>query len=259
MVGAFIDLAQGGARWKTAYKLGLQDIELRYKRSMLGPFWLSASLVATVLALSYLFSQIFGMHFVDYVSFVGAGMLGWTLIAAMVNEGCGSVQEHAAYLSNVRMPLSMLAWRITLRNAIVFAHNLIAIIGILLAFGVILTPVAAMVVPGVLVNLVFGFFCVLAIGPVCARFRDIPQVVSSIIQVTFFMTPIFWMPDQAAHRPMFTDGNPFYHLIELVRAPLLGTMPSTMNWIVSGVACGVVALLAIVSVSMTRKRINLWL
>src|SRR5262245_31158418 len=169
-------MANGAARWRTSYKLGVQDIELRYRRSLLGPFWISAALVATVLALAYVFAEVFRTEFVSYVSFIGAGLLAWQLILAVVSEGCGSVTEHAGYLQNVPMPMSVIAGRIAIRNAVVFVHNFAAMACLLLVFGARLSSTALLVFPGALTILCLGFFLAIALGPLCARFRDIPLV-----------------------------------------------------------------------------------
>jgi ABC-2 type transport system permease protein/lipopolysaccharide transport system permease protein len=107
--------------------------------------------------------------------------------------------------------------------------------------------------------LAIGYFLAIVLGPLCARFRDIPLVVQSAMQVTFFLTPIFWMPSAVSHRPMFTHANPFYHLIELVRAPMLGAPASAVNWQVSLWLCAMLALLAVGVVAATRRRLTLWL
>lgn len=259
MIGALSDLAVGVGRWRTSYQLAVQDIELRYKRSLLGPFWISAALIATVLALAYVFADVFQSDFVTYVSFIGTGLLTWQLIVALVNEGCVSVTEHAGLLQNVRMPLTLIAGRIVWRNAIVFLHNLVAMMILLLAFGAHFTVTALAVVPGAALILVLGYFLTIALGPICTRFRDIPLVISSAMQVVFFLTPIFWMATSVSHRPMFVAANPFTHLIALVREPLLGHYATTLNWQVSLWCCAGAAVLAVIVASATRKRINLWL
>jgi ABC-type polysaccharide/polyol phosphate export permease len=252
-------MAVGVSRWRTSYGLALQDIELRYRRSLLGPFWISAALVATVLALAFVFAEVFRTEFVTYVSFIGAGLLAWQLILALVNEGCGSITEHTGFLQNVHMPTTVIAGRIAIRNAIVLAHNLVAMLALLLIFGSTFSLTALLVVPGALVILCFGYFLSIALGPICARFRDIPLVIQSAMQVIFFLTPIFWMPSSVSHRPMFTAANPFYHMIELIRAPLLGELPTELNWRVAMWCCGAAMILAVVSVSLTRRKVNLWL
>ncbi|HWA01171.1 MAG TPA: ABC transporter permease [Caulobacterales bacterium] len=255
---AIIDLARGVQHWRTSYAMGVRDIELRYKRSLLGPFWISASLVASILALSYLFSSIFKQEFLVYTTWLSSGLVVWTLLQTMVGEACGALVEHGPYLQNVPMPLSVIALRVAIRNGVVFLHNFVAVAIVMVLMGAKLYWTVVMVVPGAALVLFFGFCLTLAIGPACARFRDIPQVVTSMMQILFFVTPIIWMPHQAA-RPALTDSNPLYHLIELVRAPMLGHFPSELNWTVSLVVCAGMAVLALISVSLTRKRVALWL
>lgn len=256
---ALIDLAGGVRQWRTSYTMGLQDIGLRYKRSLLGPFWISASLVVTILALSYLFSGIFGQDFLEYSIWLGSGLVVWTLLSTLVNESCSAFVEHSFYLQNVPIPLSMVATRVAIRNGVVFFHNFVAVLVVLALLGARFQPVALMIFPGALLVLFFGFCTTLAVGPVCVRFRDIPQIVSSLVQITFFLTPIIWEPKQAVHRPMFMDINPFYHMIQLVRAPMLGELPTQLDWTYSLGTCGAAAVVALISVSLTRKRVVLWL
>jgi lipopolysaccharide transport system permease protein len=246
-------------RWQTSYKLGMQDIALRYKRSLLGPFWISASLVATVLALAFVFAEVFRQEFAHYIAFLGAGLLAWQLISGLVSEGCSSVVDHSSLLQNVRLPITVIAGRLAFRNAVIFAHNMIAVVVLLLFFGARFSPVALLALPGALAILIFGYFLMMTMGPLCARFRDIPMVVQSGMQVIFFLTPIFWMPSAVSHRPMFTHANPFYHMIELVRAPLLGEPASQLNWLVAAWCCAAAAMLAVLTTSLTRKRLILWL
>lgn len=259
VIDAVVSMAVGVGRWRTSYKLALQDIELRYKRSLLGPFWISASLVATILALAYVFAPVFQHDLSSYMTYLAAGLLTWHLIVALANEGCQSITEHSDFLRNVPLPITVIAGRIVFRNAIVFAHNLIAVLAILMIFGAPFSTTTLLALPGALVILAGGYFITMIFGPICARFRDIPLVVQSAMQVFFFLTPIFWMPSQMAQRPMFTQANPFYHLIELVRAPLLGSPATALNWHVSLWFCAGAAVLALITVSMTLRRQNLWL
>lgn len=259
MLGALYDFAIGLLQWRTSYTLGLQDIALRYQRSFLGPFWISASLLASILALAYVFSYVFQQELGDYIPFLAAGLLAWQLMLTLITESCASVMEHSAYLQNVRMPVSVIAGRVVFRNAIIFLHNAIVVLALVAMFGTQLSLVAWMSLPGVGLILLLGYFLVMLLGPICARFRDVPQAVQSVMQIIFFLTPIFWMPSDVAGRPMFTHANPFYHFIELVRAPLLGEYPTALNWQVALWSCAVLGFAALVSSALTRKRLALWL
>ena len=79
----------------------------------------------------------------------------------------------------------------------------------------------------------------LLLGLVSARFRDVPQIVASVVQIAFFLTPIIWKPELLPERALLLDLNPFFHFVEVVRAPLLGQMPGLTSWLATlGVTLG---------------------
>jgi ABC-2 type transport system permease protein/lipopolysaccharide transport system permease protein len=90
--------------------------------------------------------------------------------------------------------------------------------------------VALLAIPGLILVLGNGALMGLSIGVASARFRDIPQFVNSIVQILFFVTPIMWKPE-LLQNPHYLELNPFYHLIEIVRGPLLGIMPSLNSYL----------------------------
>jgi ABC-type polysaccharide/polyol phosphate export permease len=101
----------------------------------------------------------------------------------------------------------------------------------------------------------------LILGVACARFRDLPQMVGSVLQVVFYLTPIMWLPKSlpANVSAYLLDFNPAYHLLEIVRAPLLGYPPSAMNWAVSGLLAAVGWAVALLFYGHFRRRIAYWL
>lgn len=247
-------------RWQVWYVLANQDIHMRYRRSWLGPFWISLSLAAIVLGLSLLYGLLFHMPFREYISFLAPGMLCWFFLSSSVTEGCGAIIENEASMRSVPIPISVTAARVAFRNLVVFAHNAVVVVAMLAVLGLGLKPVALLALGGVVLYVLLAYFIAIVLGPICARFRDIPQVAANVMQMAFFLSPIMWRPVQlpGAARA-FAEGNPFHHLVELVRAPLLGYAPSATNWIV-GLAClGAAIVLAVISVSVSRKRVYLWL
>ncbi|MET0181615.1 MAG: ABC transporter permease [Caulobacterales bacterium] len=259
MGGAVLDLWRGVVRWRDWSKMAIQDIDLRYRRSLFGPFWISASVVALILSLAYLYSAIFKQPFETYLPYLAFGYMAWALILGVVSDSATSALEHEGYLRNLPLPLSFIAGRIALRNAIIFLHNLVAVSVILYLFGHRYEVVALQVLLGAWLIIAIGYCAVLILGPVCARFRDVQQLVMSAMQLVFFLTPIFWMPEHAGPRSVFVEANPFYHLIELVRAPMLGAPADLRHWIFSFWILGAAFVMALVSVSLTRRRVALWI
>ena len=88
-------------------------------------------------------------------------------------------------------------------------------------------------IPGLALLLATSVWVALLLGTICARFRDVPQIAASLMQVAFFLTPIIWQPEQIGDRLIFVQINPFFHFIELIRAPLLGNTVTALTWAVT--------------------------
>ena len=98
---------------------------------------------------------------------------------------------------------------------------------------------ALLAVPGLALLLLNGIWAALLLGVISARFRDVPPIVASIVRILFFVTPIIWMPGLMPERALVLDFNPFFHMVEVVRAPLLGTLPGLVSWLaVLGITLG---------------------
>ena len=121
------------------------------------------------------------------------------------------------------------------------------------------SPVAQAFNHGKVVIALFGYGASLVLAPLSLRFRDIPQLVQNMVQMLFFLTPIFWRGDQLSARHPFVEFNPAHHFIELVRGPLIGVMPSMTSYLFA-IGATIVALAAgFVAVHVSRRSIFLWL
>ncbi|KCZ49346.1 ABC transporter permease [Hyphomonas pacifica] len=239
--------------------MGNQDIKLRYKRSIIGPFWISLTLAAWIAGISILYAQILKQPFLDYLVFLSCGLLAWNMISAVISEGSVSVIDNSSHLMSAPMPLSIFAARVVYRNIIVFFHNMLVVVCVLIYAKVHITWAMLFLPVGLLINCLILFFFISVSGPLCARFRDLQQIISNLLQVSFFLTPIIWQTGQIGGRTLVTHANPFYHMIELIRAPLMGYIPSTDTLIASGVMLigGLIA--ALIVWRYSRKRVIFWL
>ncbi len=232
---------------------------MRYRRSVIGPFWISLSIGAFVVGLAFIYSQLFALPFQEYLNRLAAGYVLWHYLSAIVNEGSHAVTESASNLKSVHLPTSILAARVTARNIIVLLHNLAAVLPLMVLFGGhqfnanLLWAVAGMGLYAIL-----GMFVVLTLGPICARYRDLPEVLKSVTQLCFFLTPVIWPADRLQGHPEIVLYNPFYHLIELVRAPMLGSPPTTDNLIAAGLCIGFFIVTSFFSAEAARQRLPLW-
>lgn len=257
----FQDLLQGFTNWRIWMLLGWQDIRLRYRRSTLGPFWITLSMATMVYSMGFLYGQLFKLDLSTYYPFVATGMVTWTFISVLINELTDSLLKASGFIKQIKLPFSIYIMRTLTSNFIAFLHNFLAIIPILIIFHTGVTPFLLLVL---LFNIFLLLVCCYCYGFIFAllgtRFQDIKPIIASFLQVFFLITPILWMPQMLPERfEYFADANPFYQLVNLVREPLTGQIPSlfTYGYISAMILGGFV--LMILLLWRTRHRIAFWL
>ncbi|MDP3675565.1 MAG: ABC transporter permease [Novosphingobium sp.] len=252
------DIWRGLVTWPVWMRLAQQDIALRYKRSVIGPFWISLSLAAMIIGMSLLYSQIFKTDFKEYLVYLSIGLLCWNYLSVMINESCVVLTDDT-YLRALPVSVVGLAGRSMMRNGIIFAHNLLTVLVMLVILQAPFKLTAFHALSGVAVYAVFGVLLGSILAPICLRFRDVAQVISSVLGILFFLTPIIWKPDQVGGRVAIVEYNPIFHLIEIVRAPLLGHDVAPQSWAFVGLFLVVSLFTAILVLSVTRRRVYMWM
>ncbi len=256
---AWRDIVEGIALWRLWFRLGWNDILQKYRRSVLGPFWLTASTATMVVALGVLYAKLFNERIDDFIPFFCAGLLVWNLIASYLTEGGTLFTGSESYIKQIRLPYSMYVYRSSWAKLIIFAHNFIIYIGVLIYFQIWPGVISLLAVPGLMLVVLNGTIVSFSIGIVSARFRDIPQLIASIVQILFFLTPVFWKPESLKGHAYITDFNPFFHLLEIVREPLLGNLPSTTNYLAVMLLTLINLAIASAFFSRFRARIAYWI
>jgi ABC-2 type transport system permease protein/lipopolysaccharide transport system permease protein len=228
---ALADIRRGWQARELWWTMGLHDIRQRYRRSFLGPFWITISMGVMVAALGLLYGQIFGIALHDYLPFLSCGFVIWGLISGLILDGTRAFISSDNLMRQLSAPVSIYVYRSVWSNLIIFAHNIWIFLFVALWFQVPLGWSTLWSIPALFLLLANGLWVGLLFGLLSARFRDIPLIIASIVQVMFFITPVIWRPSMLSGRALFLDLNPFYHLVEILRAPLLGLAPNPENWI----------------------------
>ena len=226
------DIGNGLALWRLWVTLGWNDILQRYRRSILGPFWLTASMAVMVVALGFLYSELFRTPIRDFLPYLCVGLLVWNFLSSFLTEGCNLFIGSESYIKQIKLPFSVYVFRSSWSKLIVFAHNFVIYFGIILYFGIWPGAASLLFLPALALLILNGAAASTYLGMLSARFRDIPQLVASIVQIIFFMTPIMWNTELLKGRRIVADINPFYHLIEIARAPLLGVVPDMKHYVI---------------------------
>ncbi len=255
------DFKQCYSKSYLAFMLGWQDIKQRYRRSKLGPFWITISMGVMIAMIGIIFGQVMNNPMHEYLPFLATGIIFWNFISSSVIEGSSSFIDAQGMIRQLNLPLMLYPTRVIWRNIVILVHNLLILPIAMLLVGKSLTWNIFWVIPGFVVLLLNIFWISLLLGVICTRFRDMPQIVNSLLQVLFYLTPVIWMPGALSGKTkmMILEPNPIYHLIELIRAPILGHMPTLTNW---GVGLSIAMLgivMSFVFFGKYRSRIAYWL
>ncbi|WP_430389205.1 ABC transporter permease [Dyella sp. 20L07] len=258
---AVSDIVAATRRMPLVGILGWQDVRQRYRRSALGPLWLTISMGVMIATIGIVFGTLFKSPMTEFLPSLASGIILWGFISTVINDGCTSFISSDAIIRQLPIPLFVHVLRMTWRNVIILGHNLLILPIVFIAVGKSVHPVIFVSIAGFVLLVVNLLWMGLILGAACARFRDLSQIVASVLQVVFYLTPIMWLPRSlpANVSAYLLDFNPAYHLLEIIRAPLLGDLPSAMNWAVSGALAVLGWMVALLFYARFRRRIAYWL
>ena len=259
---ALADIIEGARASHLWGLLGWQDIRRRYRRSIIGPFWLTISMGVLVATLGTLYGALLKVDPAVYVPHLALGFIVWTLISGLITDGCTAFITAESIIKQTNLPLSVHVYRIVWRNCLILCHNAAIFVAVVALFAVSTGWIGFLALPGLAFLVLNGIWVGLVLGVVSARFRDVPPILESVVRILFFVTPIIWMPELMPGRALMLavvlDFNPLFHFVEVVRAPLLGQAPELVSWLaVSGITLGG-WLLAFALLRRYRRRIAYW-
>ena len=255
---AMQDISGGFARWRLAMALARLDIRNRYRGSVLGPFWMTASTAVMVAGIGLLYATLFRMSLAEYLPWIAVSLVVWTMISQTVSDACHSFVAAEGVIRQLPLPYTVHVLRFVIRNAIIAAHSLPLIAVVLLAFGAIPGPEALLAIPGLVLIAVNACAAGLFLGMICARFRDIPQIVANMMQLFFFLSPVLWKPHLLGEAAVWLPLNPFYVLMETVRGPLVEGGAAPVIWLAALGYTALVCLAAFAFFVRFRARIAFW-
>lgn len=240
------------------HALAWLDIRRRFARSVLGPLWLTFNILLPTAALAVLFSASLGQGRTDYFAYVAIGLVLWQFIQAVMIEGCSVFIAAAEVIRNAPLPITLHAARMVWRNVIILGHNLVVVGLVLVALGKIGWPHWS-IVPALALMIVVAGASALLFGIANARFRDLAPVVGNVLQLLFFVTPVFWYPSHVlAGREGLAMANPVAAFIEIARAPLMGAPAPQAAWLVALGCALAIVLAATIVFAAARRRLVFW-
>jgi ABC-2 type transport system permease protein len=260
------DLVSGWRQRALWGYLGWQDIRQRYRRSVLGPIWISISMAVTAIALGILYAGLFGNPLEEQLPYILVGFIVWGFISGCILEGTDVFISNVGLIHHLPAPLSVHIYRMVWRQTLFFLHNLVVYLVMLLVFPQPLDWATLLAIPAFGLLILNGAWVALLFGVVATRFRDLTPIIQSVVQLAFFLTPIVWIYEDflnsanpaIAERARLVELNPLMHFVEIVRRPLLGQPEQLRNWVVVAVITLVGWLTTVVVLRRYRARVAYW-
>ncbi len=231
----FTDIQLGWQQRPLWGHLGWQDIKQRYRRSVLGPIWISITMAVTAIALGILYAGLFGNQLAVQLPYILVGFIIWNFISGCLAEGSEVFTSNEGLITHLPAPLTVHVYRLVWRQVLFFLHNLVVYLVMLVIFPQPLGWGSLMAIPAFVLLVVNGTWVALLLGIVTTRFRDLLPITQSIVQLAFFLTPIVWIYEDLlnssnpaiAERARIAELNPFLHFVEILRRPMLGSPSSS--------------------------------
>lgn len=231
VAAAIADLRDGMALWRMWLLIGSNDIKARYRRTALGPFWASLSMVVQALVTAFMLGFLFQLPIERFLPFIAISLVLWSFTMNTVNEGASVFVSSSDLIMQVKRPFSFYIWQTIWRNLMMAAHSFVVFLVVAGLFGVYPSFLWLLFIPGfclLLLNIAWAAFTAAIMS---ARFGDVPLIVANAFTMLFWLTPVLYQPEQlGGDVERFVSFNPLTHIFEVARAPLLNQAPSLLNW-----------------------------
>jgi len=202
--------------------------------------WITISMAVTAIALGILYAGLFGNPIETQLPYLLVGFIIWGFISGCIIEGSEVFVANEGLIKHLPSPISIHVYRLVWRQTLFFLHNLVVYVVMLFVFPQHLHWTDLSAVVAFLLLMVNAVWVALLIGIVSTRFRDLPPVTQSVVQLMFFLTPIVWIYDDllnspnptTAERARWAEVNPVLHFIEIIRRPMLGQDQLWHSWFI---------------------------
>lgn len=258
------DLRQGWRQRSLWGYLGWQDIKQRYRRSVLGPLWISISMGVIATGLGILYSALFQQRLEQFLPYVATGLLIWNFISGCILEGSEVFISNEGLIKFLPAPLSLHVYRLVWRQTLFLLHNMVIWLVLIIIFPQPLSMSLVLALPALALLLVNGGWIAIVAGIIATRFRDIPPIINSMTQLLFYVTPIVWDYGRMAQNPairgriQLAEANPIMHFVEILREPMLGEQIVWRHWYVAGAITVAGWGAAMVIMRNYRSRVSYW-
>jgi ABC-type polysaccharide/polyol phosphate export permease len=249
------------------------DLKNRYRRSLIGIGWSLLHPIFMTIVLCLVFGLLYRKEDLrEYAPFLLSGLILWSFITTVVNQGCHCFFAGESYIRQHPAPLAIYPLRTTLGASIHFGIGLALVMVIVWCVnGLGNVPSLISLVPSLMIIFIFGWSLAILMGVMNVLFQDCQHLIEVVLQMLFYLTPIMYEPAELIKdRPQFVWGphlvwcmktlNPVAVMLDLLRDPILyGRFPPANAYMLGLATAGFVATAAAFTLMKIEKRMIFYL
>jgi ABC-type polysaccharide/polyol phosphate export permease len=255
-IRALIEVSKKAPIW---FFMAHQETVAKYRRTTLGPWWITLGTGAGLCAMGFIWGAVFKMDISELFPYLTSGFIFWAFISSTLIEGGEVFAKASVTLRSVKLPPLIFIFASVLKNLYILAHNIIIFLLVLVIFQLKVSFITFLFVPGLLLLVVTSLFVTVILSILGARFRDLSYMIGSLMTFMFLLTPVMWNPNILSGRSMcLAYLNPITHYLAIVRDPLLNKIPDSISYL-SAIGMSIfLFLLASFLYKKSEKRIIFW-
>jgi ABC-type polysaccharide/polyol phosphate export permease len=254
-----LDLSQTIERLPVALYFAWSDTKARYKRSVLGPFWLVLTTMVGVVGLGLIWSVLLKVERAEFIPSLTIGLIVWQTISGCIAESPSVFYRQVAQIKDINLPSFFISTQLILRQLINFGHNICVFAIVMAIYPERASPIALLGIPGLILLVINLLWVVQILGYVGARFRDLEPLIVAFLPILFFLSPVVYRASQLGPMQSLMALNPLTYWIGLVRDPLLGLAPSPATYVFALAITGLGWAAAFWVTGSKRHRLPYWI
>ena len=258
----FRDVLRSIRLWRIWVRLGIQDVRLRFRRSVIGITWIFLNLAILILAIGLIYGSLLNQDLSTFLPLLTISLVTWNYLTASMIEGGNAFIGSEGYIKQISLPIYVYVFRYFVSILLTALISLVAYVVVAAVYRVPIHLGIVWVAPGMALLAIISLLTITIFAYFNARFRDVNHLTGSLMQVLFYVTPILWPAELLRERGLsqVIDFNPFYHILEVVRRPILSSEAADpINYVVTGLVVLVMAGVALGLIRVYHRRIVFFL
>lgn len=253
------DVIRSARLWHIWVRLGLQDVRLKFRRSVVGPAWIFVNLAVLIVSIGFIYSNLLGQPARDFVPYLTLGLIAWGYLTNSIVDGGNAFIHSEGYIKQISLPIYVYVFRSFVSTGLTSLITLCAFVIVAIMYPVPLALGTLYVIPGLLILMVTSLLLIAIFAHLNARFRDVAHTAAVGMQVLFYVTPVIFPAElflARANLRYVVELNPMYHLLEVIRRPLLtGQSADWESYVAAGLLIVLLTTVATLVIATYRRRI----